>query len=550
MDNERSEAEAGGGFVKQAAILAGASVFVRLLGFFYRIPLTNLIGRQGDAFYSSAYSVYVLVLNLTSVFMIATVSRLTSERIALGQYRNAHALFRTAMIFSMCLGGLGSLLMFFGAGPMVAFFNEDGIFSGYFRLSAGSVYAIRALAPAVFVVSVLTVLRGYFQGMKTSIPTAVSQVVEQIFKVGVSLWLAFLFFDAANISASLPGAAAGAVAGTTVAATAALGVCGFIYLMVAGALKKRADEDATEFREKRATQLAAIIKTAMPMVVGLSIFAVSGILDIGMANGRIAASGVFSEAEIDVFVGQFTVNFVLLTTLPVSLSMALSAAVIPEIAAAHVTADTDAVREKTRIALRLAMFLAIPAAIGLAVMAEPIIHLLFPMHPDGAFLLQLGASSVIFWSVVHVSTGVLQGCGHVRLPVIAVLVGFLIKLPLNYFLMALPQINILGAVISTVACAFVAAAIILIMLRVKIGIFPDFVGTFFKPTIAAAGMGLVCFASYNITYLFAGNAVATLVALAASGFSYVALMTLVRGFGARELAVLPLPAGVKKFLRY
>ncbi|MCL1877640.1 MAG: polysaccharide biosynthesis protein, partial [Defluviitaleaceae bacterium] len=532
----RPVAMGGGGFVRQAAILAGASVFVRLLGFFYRVPLANLIGNEGDAFYSSAYSVYVLVLNLSSVFMIATISRLVSERIALGQFRNAHLLFKTAMVFSMCLGAAGSLVMFFGAGVIAELF-----------FTAETVPAIRALAPAVFIVSMLTVLRGYFMGMKTSVPTAVSQVVEQIFKVGVSLWLAFLFYDAANLQESLPRAVAGAVAGTTVAASAALGVCAIIYFRAAKGLKNRRDD--AEFRESRRAQIGAIVKTALPIVAGFSVFAVSNILDISMANSRIYASGAFLQEEINAFVGQFTVRFVLLTTLPVSLSMALSAAVIPEITAAHTVGNYTDVREKTRLALRLAMFLSIPSAVGLAVLADPIINLLFPLHPEGAFLLQVGAVSVVLLGLVHVSTGVLQGCGHVRLPVIAVLAGVLLKIPINYFLMAVPEINILGAVISTVVCFFVAATIILIMLRVKIGIFPDFIGTFLKPTIASAGMGIVCIGGYNLMRIFTGNAAATIVALGAGVLSYVILMTLIRGFGERELNALPIPAGVRKCLR-
>jgi stage V sporulation protein B len=110
---KRVKRENATGFVKQAAILGGASLFVRLLGFFYRVPLTNLIGDAGNAFYGLSYQVYVVILNLTSAFMIAAISRLTSERIALKRYRDAHSLFKTAMVFSVCLGLAGSLAMFF-----------------------------------------------------------------------------------------------------------------------------------------------------------------------------------------------------------------------------------------------------------------------------------------------------------------------------------------------------------------------------------------------------------------------------------------------------
>jgi stage V sporulation protein B len=213
VDNRK---KTGAGFVKQAAILGGASLFVRLLGFFYRVPLTNLIGDAGNAFYGLSYQVYIVILNLTSVYMITAISRLTSERLALKRYRDAHSLFKTAMVFSVCIGAAGSLLMFFGAETIARFlhFSDE---------AANAAYAIRAISPAIFFVSMLTVLRGYFQGMQTAFPTAISQVVEQFFNISFSLWLAFLFFDAANPGATVHFAAAGATAGTAIAALAALG---------------------------------------------------------------------------------------------------------------------------------------------------------------------------------------------------------------------------------------------------------------------------------------------------------------------------------------
>jgi len=528
-----------GGFVKQAAILAGASLFVRLMGFFYRVPLSAVLGYEGDGFYGSAYQIYVFALGLSSVFMIATVSRLTSERIALKQYKNAHRLFTTAMGFSMVLGAAGSLFMFFGAELII----------GLFRFPEGAVYAVRAVAPAVFIVSMLTVFRGYFQGMKTTTPTAVSQVVEQIFNVVFSLLLAFLFFDSADMFTRRY-SAAGATAGTAIAAFAALGVVAFIYLMVRAALLKRASEDEGEFTESRRAQVKVIVRTAFPIMIGLSIFSIATILDIGMANSRITASGAFSEGEVNALIGQFTARFVLLTTLPVSLSMALSSAVIPEITAAHVTQDTDALREKTNLALRLSMMLSIPSAVGLAVLADPILALLFPMYPEGGWLLRWGSVSIVLLGIVHVVTGVLQGMGHVKLPVLGVFFGVLVKLPINYYLMAVPGVNILGAVISTVACFVVAAAINLFFLKKFTGILPEFFGTFLKPIIAAACMGFVCFSVYKLLYLVASNAVATLGALAFGGLSYVVLMVIVRGFGERELALLPIPAKLRRWFRF
>ena len=522
-----------GGFVKQAVILAGASLFVRLLGFFYRVPLTNLVRMEGINFYQTAYSVYMLALNLSSVYMIATVSRLVSERIALKQYRNAHMLFRSAMVFSMVLGIVGTAVLYFGAGFIIQIFS----------FPPEVIYSIRAISPAVFVVSMLTVFRGYFMGMKTSTPTAISQVIEQIVNIAFSLWLAFLFFDA-----GVQYSAAGAAGGTAISTVAALGVVGFVYLLVARAIKKRAAEDTSETKETFFVQIKAIVKTALPIVIGLTILSVSGIMDLSMANSRIYASGAFSQYEINDLIGMFVGVFILLTTLPVSLSMALSSAVIPEITSSQVTFDTDAVRQKTNQALRLSMIISIPSAVGIAVLADPIIMLLFPLAPYGGWLVRFGAVSIVFTAFVHIITGVLQGAGHVRIPVIGIFFGVLVKFPVNYFLMAIPEINILGAVISTIVCFIVAGSINTFLLHRFTGILPDLKNAFLKPSFAALGMGFVCFSSYSLLNLLTSNAIATLIAITLGMGSYVMFMVLIKGFGESDLNAFPLPARVKRWL--
>jgi stage V sporulation protein B len=464
--------------------------------------------------------------------MIATISRFTSERIALKQFRNAHRFFQTAMMLSVLLGMAGSLILFFCADFIVDLLH----------FPEGTVYSVQWIAPSVFIVSILTVFRGYFQGMKTTTPTAISQVIEQIANVIFSLWLAFLFYDPESVHLS----AAGVSAGTAIAAIAALGCIVFIYFLVAKTIKKRAIEDTSEYIEPRRTQIAAISKMAYPLIISASVFSIASILDISMANNRLL--GVFSEDEVNVLVGQFTGKFVLLTTLPVSISMAFSAAVIPEIASSHVTFDKAAVQRKTNLALRISMIIAIPASVGLAVLADPVIGLIFPMQPEGGWMLRYGAVSIVFLSLVHVITGVLQGVGYVKIPIIGVLFGVLVKIPINYYLISIPEINVLGAVISTGACFIIAAVINLFFLKLFTGILPEVIGTFVKPIIAAAGMGFVCYTVYNLLYIVSSNAISAVSAIVAGLISYLALMGLIKGFGEDELAAIPIPRRIRRWL--
>jgi len=526
-------AKRGNSFVRQAAILAAASLFVRFIGFLYLIPFTRWLGDTGIGDYKSAFQIYTFAIALTSGALPVAISRLVSERIARKQYHNAHQLFKTALIFGLLMGGAAGLIMGFAADYWAVLIGAPG-----------AANAVRALAPALVVVAMLAVFRGYFQGMKTAVPTAISQVVEQIFKVVATLWLAHIFLDAANLA---PAVAAGS-AGTGIAAVAGLAVVVFLYALIAKDLRTRANRDINA-SEHKFVQIRAILKTALPMILTMAIISASGILDLNMASARLLYSGAFTTYEVLELRGQFLGKFILLTTLPISLSLALSTAVVPEITSAGVQMDTAAVKHKTNLALRLSMILSIPSAVGLAVLADPIIALLFPNHPQGGWLLRYGAASIVLISLVHVLTGALQGLGHIGLPVIAVFIGVLTKIPVNYVLLGNPSVNILGLVISTIVCYTVAAAINMFFLYRRTGILPGLSSAFVKPLVASAGMGMVCYIAYYAIEMFMPAAVATVAALCIGAAAYVLFMCVIKGFRESDLRAAPLPRRVRALLQ-
>ena len=501
--------------VRQAAILAGASLFIRFIGFLYRIPLTALIGDEGNAFYIAAHTVYAFGMVITSGALAAAVSKLVSERIALGRHKDAHELFVNGIGAAVLLGSIVAFALGIGAQWLTGlrfFYYPD------------AVYALRALAPTVILVAIVAVFRGYFLGMKVMAPTAISQVVEQIFNASFSLLLAFLFFRAAGVEL----AAAGAAMGTGVGVVAGIvTIVGFYVARKRKILEETSAEN--DGLEKRTTQLKALFLAAMPILVGMSIYQIATFIDLGMAKDRIMASGAFTLEQIDEMVGQFTGKFILLTTLPVAMSVALSQAAIPNISSSKATLDKEAVRSKAGTALQVSMAISIPAAVGLAVLADPILTLLFPRHPGGGWLLRYGAISIVFLALIQVSTGILQGIGKFMLPVIAAIIGVLIKIPVNWQLMAVPEINILGAVISTLVCYFIAAAINLAFVYKYTGGLPDMANAVIKPIFAAAIMGIACFA----IYYFAGNVIperaATMAALAVGVPLYIVILWIIGG---------------------
>ena len=520
-----------GDFVRQAAILAGASILVRILGFVYRVPLTNIIGDVGNAYYIAAFRIYTTAIIITSGALIAVLSKLTSERIALRNYKNAHALFKRAMGFAVFIGILTCIGLFLGA----------DIIADWVGLPNAS-YSIRALSPAAFFVSILVVFRGYFQGLKTAKPTAISQVIEQIVKITLALVLVIIL----NHSYGVVRAAAGAAFATSVSVLAALITVFVIYMKRRKAITKNFAEDFSE-PESRFKHFRVLLYTSFPIVFGFALASAVGIIDLTMATNLISGY-YFDDTDVRIFIGQFEGKFTLLVTLPVSMSMAIASAVLPEISSSSISKDMVRVREKINMALRLSMILSFPSAVGISVLAAPILSLLFPAHPDGWELLAIGGGSIIFMSVVHVTTSALQGIGKIAIPLAGAVVGLIVKIPVNLILMPNPNFNIQGAVISTLLFFVVGSVFNLVFLYKYTRIFPDVKSVFLKPFIASVIMGGLAFGVYSVISEFISSSISTILAIGFGAVVFVIMMKVIKGFMMCDMEALPIPNRIKKFL--
>jgi stage V sporulation protein B len=522
-------------FLNQAVVLALASLFVRFVGFLYRVPLTDLLGDTGNGYYGTGYNFYLLVYAISSAGLPAAISKMVSERIALKQYRNAHQVFKVAMLIALVVGTAGAIFMAIGANWLAAMSQPE------------AVYVIRTLSPTVLIVAVMAVVRGYFQGMQNTMPTAMSQVVEQIFNAIFSLWLAHIFFNAAHIEFS----AAGGTAGTGIGAAAGLLFISWIYAMAAPRLRRRVRRDRdTSYYEPRGRLAVELIRTALPIILGSAIFSITNLVDMSMVSARLTASGAFSPEEILILYGQLVGKYVLLTTLPVSLSTALATAAIPSIAHSFILKERSVVRNKINMAIRISMLISIPAAVGLGVLSDPVLKLLFPQHAQGGALLRWGVAGIIFMALSQIVTGVLQGIDRVNIPMIGALCGVAVKIPINYFLIADPNINIVGVVISTCICYFVASGVNIAFLYKYTRITPDLYGAIIKPLLASTVMGMGCYISYQvIMYLTSSNTASTLLSVVLGLLLYIVFMTLIDGFRREDLAMLPMGDKIIKLLR-
>ncbi|MDR2903539.1 MAG: polysaccharide biosynthesis protein [Clostridiales bacterium] len=520
-------------FVKQASVLALAGIFSRVIGFLYKLPLENLITPEGTGIYGQGYTFYNFFLIVSSAGLPVAISRMVSARTVLGEYREAHRVFKIALITASALGLLCALLLGFGAPWLTALTGGESTY-----------YTLVSLAPTVFIVAVMAVFRGYFQGQGNAVPTAASQIIEQIFNAVFSVIMAAWFMQITVGSAMNPYAigAAGGTTGTGIGAVAGLFVLIWVYLLAKPGIQKRIKADHTKTRPESGKKIAKeLLLTALPIIAGTAIFSVSALLDTAIVKGRLMQGAGFAESWADYLFGLLSLRYVSMSTLPAAISTAMATAAIPSIVASIALKDKKAVNSKINAALRITMIISIPAAVGMGVLAEPITKMLFG-SADGAVLLQVGSISIIFLALAQIVTGMLQATGRLSIPVIGAALGALVKIPLNYILVGIPEINVLGAVISTIFCYVLASLFDWYMLTKSLKIQLDLMAIIIKPLGCSLMMGLSCYVAYSLLYfVLSNNALATVFAIAVGGIVYFAYMILINGLTDED--ILRFPAG-------
>lgn len=516
----------GSSFALQAVILAAAGLLVRFIGFIYRVPLTRLIGDTGNGIYGTGFYIYNFFLIVSSSGIPAAISKMVSERNALGRHKDAFKVFKVSLGVTAVTGTICMIIMFFGAEAFAESLEMPKCY-----------YTILTLAPTVLIVAIMSSFRGYFQGMKTTVPTAISQIIEQIFNAVFSVWLAYLWFDK-----GIEFAAAGGTAGTGVGALAGLIFLIFAYIVTRPVLIKHSRRNKDGGEEEKGIDIAKqLIVTSATIIAGTAVMSVTNIIDMKMVMERLLASGAYDTEQATALYGQLSGKFNTLTTLPIALSSAFATATIPNISSAVALKDRKSVMQKINLAIRMTMLVSIPAAVGMGVLAEPIMKLLYGELTGGADLLKIGVISIILLSLTQIVTGILQAIGRAHLPVISLAIGAVVKIILNWFLIVKPEINVAGSVISTTVCYVIAAAIdvwaLLRYTRIKINV----VNVFFKPVIASAVMGIFCFTMYPFFMTFIKiNSIVTILVIILAIILYFAVLLLIKGIKKEDIRMFPM----------
>ena len=525
-------------FVTGAAILGIAGLIVKIIGAVFRIPLVNAIGTEGIGYYNVAYPIYALLLVISTAGLPTAISKMVSEKAAVGDYTAAHNTFRVAFRVLVLAGLVTSAVMFmastFVAGTVV--FQPKGV------------YALMAISPALFFVAVLSAYRGYFQGLQMMEPTAISQVIEQVGKLGFGLYLAYLW---------MPGGpeygAAGALVGVAISEA-----CALVYVM--GMYRRRKSEimravDSSrlgkgELRSRHTVKKLLLI--AVPVTLGACLMPIVSAIDSAIISRNLQAIGFSQQASASMY-GALTGVVNPLINMPAVLSLALAMSLVPAISESQARRDTQQLQIKAAFGFKLALFIGMPAALGFALLAGPIIHMLFRSIVGDEFalsvsLLQILSIGVLFLTLVQSMTGVLQGLSKPGLPVIGLAVGAAVKVFVSIWLIRNPGINILGAGIGTMAAYAIAAVmdIVFVIKNVKFRLrISDHI---LKPLVATALMGGAAFVMYRWAGA-ASNTLGVLSAIIVAMLVYVLALAFMHAVTKEEMSLMPGGGRIRRLVR-
>ncbi|MBQ0026938.1 MAG: polysaccharide biosynthesis protein, partial [Lachnospiraceae bacterium] len=520
-------------FIIQGSILAIAGLIVRLIGLLYRIPLTNIIGEEGIGVYSTAYSVYDILLLLSSYSLPLAVSRIISSSRAAKAFKSCRVYFICALIFGTFTGTVCGLLCFFGADLAAQIFNMPQAST-----------AIKTLAPTIFIMAFLGVLRGYFQGHGTMVPTAVSQIIEQIVHAVVSLIAGYNFMLLGISMDAEQGltngfyksgmSAAGATLGTGAGALFALLFFIFLYFVN----RPRANAKIASCNETKAVTyeyaLKVIALTVAPVLFSSAIYHVINIVDqtiFGQYYGT-GYNGIW---------GAYNGKYNLLTHIPTAIASAVGSAVVPALAAAAQQKNRPVIVEKTETAIRFNMLVAIPAATGLAVLATPIMNLLFSSDNTlAAKLMLIGSSSVIFTAISTTTNSVLQGIGKIWIPVRNAVVSLVVHSLVLVIVLFGFDAGIEGLVIANILFYVLMTVFNNINLPKCLGYKQELKKTFFLPLMSSAILGVMAFASYRVIYNLSGsNLVSVVIAICIGVLVYAEMLIVTGALDEKDLLSMP-----------
>ena len=507
----------GQNYMHGAAILTVGVIIMKILGFFYKIPLGNILGDEGYSMFMGAYSIYYIFFTLaTTAGLPVALSRLVAEADANGRAKQEEKTFRVALVTFTVIGLVFALIMFCFPHWLAASYLEN----------PDAAPSVRAMAPAILLVCIVSAYRGYCQGNGNMLPTTVDEVLEVFFKVVSGLVIAVLVLRAYKGSPlALPMGSAGAIFGVSIGSAVSLA-----YMIIykhrhysalsapyTGGIDPNDIPDDDELVDPAMKIVKDILSIGIPIATGACIMALLNSVDSKLCMNRLQSAAGFSYREAKVLYGVYG-KAQTLFNLPAAFITPLTISIVPAISGALAKGDKKTAGTVSEDSLRISAFLAIPMGVGLAVLAKPIMDVLYPgSHLAGAGLLQVMGVASFFVCLVLMENAILQASGREKLTMVTLITGGIIKIVINWFLVARRDINIYGAPVGTLCSYCAMAAMDYVFMCRTLSSRPRLLRVFSGPLAASALMGLTAWGIYGLGARLLGQGrIGTLLAMCAA----------------------------------
>ena len=527
---EKKVRQRGASFMKNVVMLICSQVLIKILGLVYKLVITNMegFGDVGVGYYSAGYQIYALLLTLSSIGIPSVISKLVSERLALGDKAGAHRIFKVAMTFFASLGLVFSFALFFGA---------DIIATKVLNVP-DTAYVMRVLAPAIVFVSVSAVLRGYFAGQQNMKPTSVSQTLEQFLNCVLSITFvyacigrdAYIMATAGNLS-------------TTLAI-----VITFVYLIAYYKQNRIHPEEGQVSPEKDKTGkelLKNILAISIPITLSSIVSVISSVIDTTTVSNCIQIayrdSGLAKEAleELAMSKSGILSKVDTLTSFPLAINLAFSTALVPATAESIAKKELDVASKRLSFSIFTSILIIFPCAMGFGVLAEPILKMIYPTASDGALIMQIASVAMIFIALNQTINGGLYGLNLAKVPVISLAIGVSVKTVLNIVLVSNRDINIAGASIGSVVCHVIVFIICFTVLKKHLKLRFSLGKNILKPAIATIIMGASVWGFYKLAVGYLGNTVSTIASICVGVLVYGIGIILLRVLSEEDIMMIP-----------
>ncbi len=526
-------------FLVQAGILAAAGMISRVIGLLYRSPLHRVIGDLGMGYYNTAFNFYNIVLMISSYSIPAAISKVIAQKLALKEYRAAHKMFLCALGYVLAVGGVASLILFFGAGLFV----EPEVMP-----------VLRTFAPTIFVYGILGVLRGYFQAHKSMAQTSVSQILEQIANAIVSVGAAYLLIRSSFASMEIPadregkvlwgtrgavGSAMGTGAGVLTALLFMLGM----YALNKGLIHRRVHGDEHEDVASYGSILKTITLVVTPFILSTAVYQLSGTVNNILYTRVLPALRELDTVEIHSRWGVFSGQSQTIANIPVAFASAMAAAMLPAVAQLTAAKRIGEARDKVGLAVKTTMIISIPCAVGLFVLARPVTALLFKNTQESedlaTGLLMALAVSVVFYSLSTLNSQILQGLGRLNAPILNAGLSLMLQSAVAALLL-FTGLDLYAIAIANIVYSGSMCILNQISVRKAIGYRQEIFRTFLVPLLASAFMGATAWAVYEaLLMLTKSPRISVIPAILIGAVLYFALLILFRGVSEAELKSFP-----------